>query len=91
MTEHFQYMRLPKRIWLPQGFLIICLCLTEKILRVSYRNLDIRFFSGMEMLRGKLRAAETAAYFRRYSLPDCACGHQTAHNHYDERRASVTC
>lgn len=43
------------------------------------------------MLRGKLRAAETAAYFRRYSLPDCACGHQTAHNHYDERRASVTC
>ena len=49
MTEHFQYMRLPKRICLPQGFLIICLCLTEKILRVSYRNLDIRFFSGMEM------------------------------------------
>ena len=43
------------------------------------------------VLRGKLRAAETAAYFRRYSLPDCACGHQTAHNHYDERRASVTC
>ena len=43
------------------------------------------------LLRGKLRAAETAAYFRRYSLPDCACGHQTAHNHYDERRASVTC
>ena len=38
MTEHFQYMRLPKRICLPQGFLIICLCLTEKILRVSYRN-----------------------------------------------------
>ena len=49
MTEHFQYMRLPKRICLPQGILIICLCLTEKILRVSYRNLDIRFFSGMEM------------------------------------------
>ena len=44
-----------------------------------------------QLLRGKLRAAETAAYFRRYSLPDCACGHQTAHNHYDERRASVTC
>ena len=44
-----------------------------------------------KVLRGKLRAAETAAYFRRYSLPDCACGHQTAHNHYDERRASVTC
>ena len=43
------------------------------------------------VLCGKLRAAETAAYFRRYSLPDCACGHQTAHNHYDERRASVTC
>ena len=43
------------------------------------------------VLRGKLRAAETAAYFRRYSLPDCACGHQTAHNHYDERRASVIC
>lgn len=43
------------------------------------------------VLRGKLRAAETAAYFRRYSLPDCACGHQTAHNHYDERCASVTC
>lgn len=45
----------------------------------------------IKLLRGKLRAAETAAYFRRYSLPDCACGHQTAHNHYDERRASVTC
>ena len=46
---------------------------------------------GTMVLRGKLRAAETAAYFRRYSLPDCACGHQTAHNHYDEQRASVTC
>lgn len=54
---------------------------------VTYKNQ-----SGVTyVLRGKLRAAETAAYFRRYSLPDCACGHQTAHNHYDERRASVTC
>lgn len=57
-------------------------------------NKNKSLFVGVEtvrVLRGKLRAAETAAYFRRYSLPDCACGHQTAHNHYDERRASVTC
>ena len=50
-----------------------------------------KYFNMGGLLRGKLRAAETAAYFRRYSLPDCACGHQTAHNHYDERCASVTC
>lgn len=59
--------------------------------RVANVLLDVARTYMDKVLRGKLRAAETAAYFRRYSLPDCACGHQTAHNHYDERRASVTC
>ena len=64
----------------------------EKFEYYNYGHaLEILHESFPEVLRGKLRAAETAAYFRRYSLPDCACGHQTAHNHYDERRASVTC
>ena len=71
----------------------------HKLNQIDNRCVDIsccfsvfrEVFSEGFLLRGKLRAAETAAYFRRYSLPDCACGHQTAHNHYDERRASVTC